>query len=399
MIRLTDVGVRNLKPKADRYEVPDAAARGLRVVVWPSGVKSYILRYRRPNTKKTAKLTLQAGISLAAARKAAADANYELQQGRDPGEAKKDVRAKAAAAAADTVQAICVAYMNREGKKLRSADAREKTLVRAVYPAIGDRPITSVGRKDLSRLFDQIEDERGPFMADTVRAFLSKIFHWHEGRTDDFISPITRGMARRVKSEDRSRDRVLTDDELVRVWRAADESDEPFPALIQFLLLTGARLREAAHMQWDEVAGADWLLPAVRNKVKTDLLRPLSKAALAVLERQPRVGDSPFVFTANGRAPLSHFSRPKQQFDVASGTSGWRLHDLRRTARSLMSRAGVNSDHAERCLGHVIGGVRGVYDRFEYRQEKAHAFEALASLIKSIVDPTAPSANVRVLRG
>jgi integrase len=397
MIRLTDVGVRNLKPKADRYEIADASARGLRVVVWPSGVKSYIVRYRRPDTKKTAKLTLQAGISLAAARKAAADANYELQQGRDPSEAKKHVRAKAAAAAADTVQAICAEYMNREGKKLRSADARGKTLARAVYPAIGTRPITSVGRKDLSRLFDRIEDERGPFMADAVRAFLSRVFHWHEGRTDDFISPITRGMARRVKSEDRSRDRVLTDDELIRIWRAADESDEPFPALIQFLLLTGARLSEAARMQWDEVAGADWLLPAVRNKVKTDLLRPLSKAALAVLDRQPRIGDSPFVFTANGSAPLNHFSRPKQQFDIASDTSGWRLHDLRRTARSLMSRAGVNSDHAERCLGHVIGGVRGVYDRFEYRQEKAHAYEALASLIMSIVGPAAP-ANVRPLR-
>jgi integrase len=394
MIRLTDVGVRNLKPKADRYEIPDASARGLRVVVWPSGVKSYIVRYRRPDTKKTAKLTLQSGISLAAARKAAADANYELQQGRDPGEAKKDVRAKAAAAAADTVQAICTEYMNREGKKLRSADAREKTLVRAVYPAIGTRPITSVGRKDLSRLFDRIEDERGAHMADAVRAFLSKIFHWHEGRTDDFISPITRGMARRVKSEDRSRDRVLTDDELIRIWRVAGESDEPFPALVQFLLLSAARLSEAAHMRWDEIDGANWTLPAVRHKLKTDLLRPLSKAALAVLDR---LSGSPFVFSANGRVPLTHFSRPKQQFDIACGVRNWRLHDLRRTSRSLLSRAGVNSDHAERCLGHSLRGVRAVYDRYEYYDEKKHAFEALASLIMSIVGPAAP-ANVRQLR-
>src|SRR5262249_58436828 len=63
------------------------------------------------------------------------------------------------------------------------------------------------------------------------------------------------------------------------------------------------------------------------------------------------------------------------------------LHDLRRTSRSLMSRAGINSDIAERCLGHVIGGVRGIYDRHEYHREKRRAFEALAGLVERIVEP------------
>ena len=67
--------------------------------------------------------------------------------------------------------------------------------------------------------------------------------------------------------------------------------------------------------------------------------------------------------------------------------TGWTLHDLRRTARSLMSRAGIPSDHAERCLGHVIGGVRGVYDRHEFHAEKMRAYEALAAQIDRIVNP------------
>jgi hypothetical protein len=67
--------------------------------------------------------------------------------------------------------------------------------------------------------------------------------------------------------------------------------------------------------------------------------------------------------------------------------TGWTLHDLRRTARSLMSRAGILSDHAERCLGHVIGGVRGVYDRHEFHAEKKRAYEALAAQIERIVNP------------
>jgi integrase len=90
--------------------------------------------------------------------------------------------------------------------------------------------------------------------------------------------------------------------------------------------------------------------------------------------------------TKNGK-PITGFWKYKLDFDKACGVSGWRIHDLRRTARSLMSRAGVNADIAERCLGHVIGGVRGIYDRHEYFDEKKRAFEALASQIERIVNP------------
>jgi len=98
----------------------------------------------------------------------------------------------------------------------------------------------------------------------------------------------------------------------------------------------------------------------------------------------PVIDNSDLVFTNDGRRPVSP-CKLKPDLDRASGVTGWTLHDLRRTARSLMSRAGVNTDHAERCLGHVIGGVRGVYDRHEYLAEKRQAFEALAALIDSIV--------------
>ena len=127
------------------------------------------------------------------------------------------------------------------------------------------------------------------------------------------------------------------------------------------------------------------MLPASRNKTGVELVRPLSGAAQATLAELPRVCE--FVFTRNGRGAIGGLSQPKAQLDYASGTSGWTLHDLRRTARSLMSRAGVPADHAERCLGHVIGGVRGVYDRHGYREEMLLAYEKLAGLIGRIVDP------------
>jgi integrase len=117
----------------------------------------------------------------------------------------------------------------------------------------------------------------------------------------------------------------------------------------------------------------------------------LSAAAKRVLEELPRIEGCDYPFTTNAAAPISGFSTFKLKLDIACGatswTQGWTLHDLRRTTRSLMSRAGVNPDIAERCLGHVIGGVRGVYDRHQYIEEMRHAFEALANQIERIVHP------------
>ena len=217
-------------------------------------------------------------------------------------------------------------------------------------------------------------------MATQTLAIVRKVMNWHTTRSDDFLSPIVRGMARTDRSE-QARDRILSDDELRAIWKAEMGL---FSDYVRFLLLTAARRIEAAQMSWAELHGSDWTLPARRNKTGVDLLRPLSRQAKAILSALPKTGE--FVWSANGGAkPIAGFSKMKRRLDKAAGVRDYTLHDLRRTARSLMSRAGVPSDHAERCLGHVIGGVRGVYDRHEYHREKAQAFEALASLIDRIV--------------
>jgi integrase len=145
-----------------------------------------------------------------------------------------------------------------------------------------------------------------------------------------------------------------------------------------------------------EIDGADWGIPAARVKCKRDFLVPLSGKAAAVLATLPVIGSATGpVFTNDGRRPLRGFGKVKAAFDKASGVSGWTIHDLRRTARTLMTRAGVDPNHAERCLGHVIGGVRGVYDRHEYYDEKKSAFERLAGQIDRILHPPA---NVLPLR-
>jgi integrase len=277
---------------------------------------------------------------------------------------------------------------------LRTTKWRERILVRLVYPELGDRAIEDIRRSDLDRLLDRIEDDNGPVMADRTLAIVRKIMNWHASRSDEFRSPIVRDMAR-TKPKERARSRTLSDDELRALWRAAEKAEhQPFGALVQFILLTGARRAEAAEMSWSEIEHADWTLPASRNKTKVDLVRPLSKAVLAALPA--KIDGCAFVFTTDGRNPVSGFSTFKRKLDQQCGVSGWTLHDLRRTSRNLMSRAGINPDIAERCLGHAIPGVRGVYDRHQYRQEMARAYEVLAAQIDLILKP--PATNVTPLR-
>jgi integrase len=187
----------------------------------------------------------------------------------------------------------------------------------------------------------------------------------------------------RQSAAEHRRSRILDDDELRKLW-AATADGQPFSALVRFLLLTTARRGEAAAMRWDEVKDGAWALPASRSKTKVEVVRPLSQAAQAVLAEQPKTAD--WVFTTTGR-PLQSFSGPKAKLDAASGVSSYRLHDIRRTGRSLLSRAGVNPDIAERCLGHALPAIRATYDRHRYIDEMRHAFEALATLIERIVDP------------
>lgn len=142
------------------------------------------------------------------------------------------------------------------------------------------------------------------------------------------------------------------------VWRAAEASTGPFGRLVRFILLTAARRMEAVAMTWGELDG-EWMLPASRNITKVDLVRPLSAEARAILPAQ--VDGCDYVFTADGRSPISGFSTFELSLDKAiledlrkqnpeaKPLPNWTPHDLRRTARSLMSRAGVRADHAERC--------------------------------------------------
>jgi len=368
------------EPGAERTVFWDETLPGFGLMVTKAGHRSFVYQYRAGHTSR--RMTFPVSLKLDKARKEARKALGGVAAGGDP----LQERRKTEALAENTLQSICEEYLRRDGNRLRSKGQIEQTLKRLVYPKLGKRQIDTILRSEIVKLLDKIEDEHGAGMADNTLAHVRKIMNWHATRTDNFRSPIVRGMAR-TKPGERKRDRILDDDELRAVWRAAKAATGPFGHFVRFILLTATRRNEAADMSDAELTGDDWIIPAARYKTKLDHVVPLSQAARDLLASIQRIAGVPYIFTT-GEKPIAGFTKFKEGFDASCGVTGWTLHDLRRTARSLMSRAGVPSDHAERCLGHVIGGVRGTYDRHAYHAEKKQAFEALASQIDRIVNPS-----------
>jgi integrase len=372
-VKLTAAVVAKLPvPQNGREIYWDTSTPGFGLQIMATGHRGWVVQYRSGGHSR--RLSLSGVLTIEAARREARGLLGDVARGHDPlGE-----RRKAAAAVKDSFRAIANEYFKREGRKLRTLNKRRRRLERLVYPQFGGRQIETIRRSDINRLLDDIDDNSGPVAADATLAILRRIMNWHASRSDDFRSPIVRGMARSSPRQ-RDRKRILSDDELRAVWRAAEATPGPYGVLVQFLLLTAVRRDEAGRLCRREISGDVWTIPGGRYKSGSDHTVPLSAAAMTVLHTMPNLGD--FVFSGDGRRPIGSHTERKKKLDADSGVTGWVLHDLRRTARSLMSRAGVPADHAERCLGHVIGGVRGIYDRHSFADEKRQAFEALATLI------------------
>jgi integrase len=398
-VKLTPAFVAKAKaaPGAERTVFWDAKLPGFGLMVTPAGHKSYVCQYRNKD-RQSRRMAIRDVLSLGDARKKARAVLVDAEKGVDTlAEQRKD-----AASGENTLKSITENWLTREGGKLRTVEERKATFKRLVYPKLGARQIDEIKRSEINKLLDTIEDKNGPRMAALTLAYLRRVMNWHAARSDDFRSPIVRGMGRGVAAK---RDRVLTEEEVRAFWRASQGWDHPFSHMLRFILLTATRRDEAADMIRSEVEGGLWTIPAARYKTNIDFELPLSQAARDVLGKVPEIGKKGFVFTTNGDTPIGGFSKFKTTFNelflaqlqkiaVERGADPakvaldrWTTHDMRRTARTLMTKAGIEPDHAERALGHVIGGVRGVYDRHAYRDEKAHAFEALAAMIDRIVSP------------
>jgi integrase len=187
-----------------------------------------------------------------------------------------------------------------------------------------------------------------------------------------------------------SRDRVLSDDELKRLWQAALKMGFPFGPLVQLLILTGQRRGEVAGMEWAELdlEKGLWTLPRERTKNDRRHEVPLSEQAIDLIQQLPRISDR-YAFSINGTAPINSFGKNKDHLDeLLPDMPAWVLHDIRRSVASGMAKLGINLPVIEKILNHVSGsfaGIVGIYQRHDFADEKRNALDTWGSHIAELV--------------
>ena len=395
---LTNRSIAMLKPAIQRLELPDRLLPGFYLIVQPSGAKSWAVRYRQHGRPCKQTLGRYPAINLAAARKLAGAALRDVAEGRDPRQEKQQARAKA-----DTVGAVAADFIERHcdrSNRPRTAEETKRLLDLHVLPRWRGRLARQITRRDVLDLLDDLVDSGKPIAANRTLSAIRKMFNWAISRDMLAASPCA-GVKPPVI--ERARDRVLSDDELKLIWRAAGKIKGSFGRLVQLLMLTGQRRNEVAEMQWSELnlKAQTWTLP--RERVKTDQPHevPLSASATAILESIPRIADSPFVLTTTGKTASNGYSKGKRKLDalLPQEMTPWRLHDLRRTAASGMARLGIDLPVIEKVLNHSSGsfaGIVAVYQRHDFADEKRTALEAWSQHIEGLV--SGKSAKVVPLR-
>lgn len=338
-------------------EVRDAICPGLRLIVYPSGKRSWAVRYwlNREHWKFT--LGKWPAMGLATARIRAREVLDKVSLGTDPRQQ-----------AADTFEAAVDLYHEHHTAKLRPTTRQYVTRELATASKYWrGRALVSISRRDVIAITDEVR-KRGGSARGTMLKVLTAFFKWCLSRDMVPASP-TVGVTREKYVP---RARTLTDDELVAVWRNAD-------AFVRLLALTGMRRNEAAKLEWSEIGEDEIELPPERTKTAQRLKVPITPAIRRLLDGVERRG--PYVW--RGAKPLHVSGTTEDMLGVKLATH-FVLHDLRRTFASGLQKLGVRFEVIEAALGHKIKGVAGTYQKYDYEPEVRVAFAKWAAHVEKI---------------
>jgi integrase len=400
-MRLTRPAVARLALPEGKSEaiVFDDGLPGFGVRLRAGGKRVWVAQYRIGSKQRRVTIGTVEAIDPDRARARAKEILARVQLGGDPQTEKAEARARAVL----TLGAVADRYVAgpaADRLKPRSLAEVERHL-KSHWAPLREHAMHKVSRALVAARLVEVASENGPFAANRARASLSALFSWaiREGILD--ANPV---IATNKATAEKSRDRVLSDAEVVRVWQACGGDD--YGRIVRLLILTGQRREEVGGMAWSEVdlKAARWSIPAARTKNGLPHEVPLSDPAVDLLTAAPQRGKRDLVF-GEGDGPFQGWSRSKMSLDrrIAGAEKGkpidpkralsaWRLHDIRRTVATQMADLGVLPHVIEAVLNHVSGhraGVAGVYNRALYSAEKRAALALWSEHLMAISESVA----------
>jgi integrase len=388
---LTDTAIKALKPKAGRYTVTDA--RGLVLEVFPAGGMLWHYRYRLNGKQERVTLGRYPALSLKLARGERDKRETMVALGQSPAEQKR--LAKVAAADTTTV----TEFGERFFKEVVAKDRQDMTTPRryfdkSVLPAIGTKPVRDVTTEDVRAIIWRKKDEGFDAAAGEIRGVLKRFFDYALTAGLATTNPVLALPMRHVHKA-KSRERALSPEEVRVFLKAAFESNirRQFKIGLHLILLTMVRKSELLLARWEHVDfdQAEWHIPAEHSKTGKPHIVFLSRQSVALFkELHMLAGGSALVMPGRGSLskPFAHNSINDALKVALQGQDipAFTIHDLRRTASTLLHENGWASDVVEKALNHTIGGVRGVYNRAEYAPQRREMLQFWADFIEQLMN-------------
>jgi integrase len=382
-MKLTKQTIEDLAIPAGKAEmfVWDEAMPCFGLRIRAGGKRTWVVQYRLGKKQRRVTIGTVERLDPDQARKRAKTALAKVHLGTDAQVEKSEARAQASVTFASVAQDYLKRYA---APRLKPSTYRDtERYLRVHWKEIARTPIQKITRADVAAGVAKIAQESGGVAANRARTALGSLFAWAiaEGRVDS--SPVA---GTRKAVEEKTRDRVLAENELKLIWEVAGEGD--YGDIVRLLILTGQRREEVAAMAWDELdfEGEAWRIGQGRTKNSRPHDVPLTKPVMRILRARERREGRDLVF---GRAgPFSGWSKAKAALDKRVANSNreplasWTLHDIRRTVATRLADRGVLPHVIEAVLNHVSGhkaGVAGIYNRSTYAVEKREALVSWAA--------------------
>jgi len=433
-MKLTERKIEKLAAQHGRKDrlIFDDAQRGLAVRVTASGGRTYLAQYTLHGHKWRVPLGACSAVALAKAREAAAAVMGDVAKGRNPAAERKD--AAAAERARRTRNRLTLRVLIEDWNRLHLAGRRPSyaaEAVRALHSAFADhlddaaedldraavvRALDGLTRRRKRKDGDGADKPNGAAMTGRTAAYGRAAFAWAVKRGAVRVNPFA---ALPIDKSIAKRERVLSDQEISEIWRAAGDAASPYGTIIRLLMLTGQRRGEVACMAWGELSDdlATWTLPGERTKNGQVHVVPLSAPARDLLKAllpndaseakralNDRRAAGALVLPGALGTPFAGWSKAKRGLDKAIADARakgaatadispaplipWSVHDLRRTVATGLQRLGVRLEVTEAVLNHISGsrgGIAGVYQRHDWATEKRAALDSWAAHVASML--------------
>lgn len=404
MAKLTATKVRALIKEGSPGRHSDG--NGLYLMVPKRGEPYWMLRYTLSGKRRELTLAKSGDFTLAQARERAVEIQKEIRNGTDPIEERK----RDEQVTLRTVNDLFDDWYQELEKRLKHPHIPKRIFVKEVAPSIGGFDVEGVKPMDVRSIVRKVADSGRPTTANDTLMYLKQLFNHAIKLGLVTYNPAAAFTFTDAGGVEKSRDRALTLEEIKHVFKVFRENEDSFTRenylACALLIVLGVRKTELTEAKWAEfdLEKRCWRLPGERSKSGTEIVIPLPQHAVTWLEelkvrafrsdyvfpnrrtsKQPHMGKDTLnraISKLFGKEPGREVQPENRMGDIAEFT----VHDLRRTCRSLLAAAGVPGHVAERCLNHKLKGVEGIYDRYDYFDERRKALIKVEKLVASLVN-------------